>query len=474
MLAGAAGLAASFTLGGATSLVRAAPYPTGVLAPDGTPDGPPADYVGWVDVPRFFPETGHNVDGDFHTHFWQHGGVDIFGFPLTEAFWCPADDAVNGAVVDTSGADAPSGLMLQYFQRARLEYDLASAELRRSPLGTLLGKHQPAVPPLPNVRYFPETGHNVGQAFLVALEGAGGTEALGLPLSEEVEEHGRAVQWFERVRLEWWPEVGAEAERVRLGLIGEEHLREHLNEVPADALAPAEPLSPLREWALPEAPPLPRIAWAPADIPILYYHHVPSQKAFHDQLRALLGAGREVVSLDAAVAALRGEGPPLPEKPLVLTFDDGWASQIQHAAPVLQAEGVPATFFVITRYLSELPGYMSWDDARTLKELGFAVESHTQNHPSVDRLYEEDEGAALAEIWESLAVLEQRLGRSQRIFAYPNGHWSEPIAALVGRVYRAAVATAGGTFQSQQHLYQMRRIKAEPHYTPETLLKQMP
>ena len=448
-------------LGRAASSVRAAPYPT-VRAQD-TLD----DYVGWVDVPRYFPETEHNVDGEFHTHFWAHGGADTFGFPLTEAFWSASD-------YDGDDAAEPTGLILQYFQRARLEYDLTTRELRRSPLGTLMGKHQPAVPPLPGVRYFRETGHNVGQSFLVAFEQAGGEKALGLPLSEEVEEHGRAVQWFERVRLEWWPEAGESGQRVRLGLIGAEHLEEHAEEVPAEALAPAEPLPPVREWVLPAAPPPPRIAWAPADVPILYYHHVPSRQALHEQLRALLEAGREVVPLRRVVAALRGEGPPLPEKPLVLTFDDGWGSQIQNAAPVLQMERLPATFFVITRYLGTLPGYMSWDDARTLKELGHEVESHTQNHPSLDRLYDADEGAALAEIWESLAVLERRLGRSERIFAYPNGHWSQPVAKLVSRVYRAAVATAGGTFQSQQHLYQMRRIKAEPHYRAQDLLRQMP
>ena len=465
-------------LEGGAAIVRAAPYPTqpnsptapasriAPIAPASPSQAPEAldDYVGWVDVPRYFPETGHNVDGDFHTHFWRHGGVDTFGFPLSEAFWTPGDDA---------GAD-PAGLILQYFQRARLEYDVATGELRRSPLGTLMGKRQPAVPPLPDVRYFPETGHNVGQSFLIALERAGGTEALGLPISEEVEEHGRAVQWFERVRLEWWPEAGDAGERVRLGLVGEEHLRECEGEVPQHVLEPAQPLPALRDWALPAAPPPPRIAWQPADVPILYYHHVPAQKVFREQLHALLEAGRQVVSLRSVVDALRGEGPPLPEKPLVLTFDDGWADQIQNAAPVLQSEGLSATFFVITRYLGELPGYMQWDDVRTLKELGHAVESHTQNHASVDQLYEQDEGAALAEIWESLAVLERRLGRSERLFAYPNGTWSAPVAALVGRVYRAAVATAGGTFQSQQQLYQMRRIKAEPHYKPEVLLKQMP
>lgn len=423
------------------------------------------DYVGWVDVPRYFPETGHNVDGDFHRHFYEQGGADTFGFPLTEAFWTPGDDVADRAEWETG-----HGVMLQYFQRARLEYDLATSEVRRSPLGSLLGKVQPAVPPLPNVRYFRETGHNVGQSFLVAFEQTGGASALGLPISEEVTEHARAAQWFERARLEWWPEHDGE-QRVRLGLIGEEYLQEHLAGVPDHAREPAEALPPLREWALPTAPPPPRIAWAPADIPILYYHQVPSEKPFHDQLRAFLGAGREIVPLARVVAALRGEAT-LPERPLVLTFDDGWSNQFRNAAPVLQTEGVPATFFVITRYLGALPGYMSWDDARTLKELGHEVESHTQNHPSVNLLFQEDEGAALAEIWESLAVLERRLGRSERIFAYPNGHWNESVKALVARVYRAAVATAGGTFQSQQHLYQMRRIKAEPHYKPEQLLKQ--
>jgi hypothetical protein len=271
------------------------------------------DYVGWVDVPRFFPETGHNVDGDFHTHFWEYGGVDTFGFPLSEAYWTPGDGA-------DGGGDAP-GLITQYFQRARLEYDLTSHELRRSPLGTLMGKHQPAVAPLPGVRYFRETGHNVGQSFLQYYEQMGGSAALGLPLSEEVQEHGRAAQWFERVRLEWWPD---ESQRVQLGLIGEEHLREHLDEIPEQALAPAEPLPPLREWVLPAQPPPPRIAWAPLDVPILYYHQVPSQKSFQEQLRALLEAGRQIVPLGRVVAALRGEGPALPAKPLVLTFDDGW------------------------------------------------------------------------------------------------------------------------------------------------------
>jgi peptidoglycan/xylan/chitin deacetylase (PgdA/CDA1 family) len=423
------------------------------------PDLPP-DYIGFVEVPRYFPETRHNVDGEFHTHFWQYGGVDTFGYPLTEEFWTPGEHG-GGA-----------GRMVQYFQRARLEFDLGERVVARSLLGELLEKGQPAEHPAPGIRYFPETGHNVGQSFLVFFEQQGGAAALGYPISEEVEENGRPAQWFQRARLEWWPELPP-ARRVQYGLIGEEHLARVRDTVPAEALRRAEPLPPLKHWALPEPPQPPRVAWAPADVPILYYHQVPSQKQLRDQVAAFREAGRAIVSLGRVVDALRGEGPRLPDKPLVLTFDDSWVSQIENGAPALHAEGVPATFFVITRYMQRVPGYMSWDQARALKELGFEVESHTQNHPDLDRLLEEDDGAATAEVWESLAELESRLGRSKRFLAYPNGRWNAPIAALAARVYRAAVATGGGTFQSQQHLYQMRRIKAEPSYRPEALLKAM-
>jgi peptidoglycan/xylan/chitin deacetylase (PgdA/CDA1 family) len=140
---------------------------------------------------------------------------------------------------------------------------------------------------------------------------------------------------------------------------------------------------------------------------------------------------------------------------------------------VLQSERAPATFFVITRFLSTVPGYMTWDQARILKDQGFEVECHSHNHPDLVPLRARNEGAALQEIWESLALLEGRLGRSRRLFAYPNGSWDAPVAALVARVYRGAAATGGGWLQGQDRLYALRRIKAEPSYPPERLLAQM-
>jgi peptidoglycan/xylan/chitin deacetylase (PgdA/CDA1 family) len=278
------------------------------------------------------------------------------------------------------------------------------------------------------------------------------------------------VQWFETARLEWWPE-NPPGQQVQFGLVGEEHLRA-TESVPPAALRPASPLAPLREWVLPAPPPAPARRLPPQRIPILYYHQVPDQAPLREQIQAFKEAGRTIVPLGPAVAALRGEAPG-PERPLVLTFDDGWATQFTHAAPVLQAARVQATFFVITRYLGGSPGYMTWDQVRALKERGHEVESHTQNHADLVALRARDEGAAVAEVWESLAVLENRLGRSRRLFAYPNGRWDERVVALVARLYRGAAATGGGALQAQERLYALRRIKAEPSYPPEHLLNQM-
>ncbi|HEV2123263.1 MAG TPA: polysaccharide deacetylase family protein [Chloroflexota bacterium] len=439
------------------ALVR--PTGAGALGEETTALSSFESYIGFIDVPRFFPETEHNVTGEFFRYFYEFGGVDTFGYPLTEEFWVPSDDQGTTA-----------GRMLQYFQRARLEYDINDGAVRRSALGERLIAKQPAVPPVPGARYYPETGHNVGHGFLAFFDEAGGEAVLGYPLSEEVWEYGHTVQWLQNARLEWWPEAES-PRKTQLGLIGEEHLRQVASGVPPEALRPAEPLPPVREWLLPQPLAPHKQLEEPLAVPILYYHHVPSQDALRRHIRAFKDAGRAIVPLSRAVAAIRGlDG--LPDRPLVLTFDDGWESQYHNAAPVLQAEDVPGTFFVITRYLGEFPGYMSWDQVRVLKELGNEVECHTQNHPNLDDLHREDEGAVLAEVWESLAILERRLGPSQRLFAYPNGRWSEGVASLVARVYQGAVATGGGYFQHPDQLFWLSRIKAEPSYKPEALIRQ--
>ena len=157
---------------------------------------------------RYFSQTGYTVQGGFLTFFDQHGGVPIFGYPITNEI-------------------TENGLTVQYFQRARFEWypnNQAGAQVLLGLLGEQL--HGPAAPralPIPStpsrqVRYFSETGHNVSNIFLDYWTRHGQLTVFGYPLSEAYIEGSTIYQWFQRARFEY------RHGRVELGLLGQEWL----------------------------------------------------------------------------------------------------------------------------------------------------------------------------------------------------------------------------------------------------------
>ncbi len=157
----------------------------------------------------YFPETGHNLQGSFFHYFQEKGGLEIFGYPITEVF-------------------QEDGLLVQYFQRARLVLTGArgrrasgSGEVKVAPLGELLGHRSPPFEPPYHFpyRYYPQTGHALSFAFLDYYEAQGGEEVFGYPITEPLLERGLIVQYFQRARMEWHPDK----KRVQLGLLGEEY-----------------------------------------------------------------------------------------------------------------------------------------------------------------------------------------------------------------------------------------------------------
>jgi hypothetical protein len=160
---------------------------------------------------QYFPQTGHSVQGDFLRFFNTCGGLAIFGYPMTEAF-------------------PENGRLVQYFQRARMEAFPEYPEPNKIQLGALgvqLGYATGPIPTAeippandPNRRYFEETGHTVAYAFLAYFDKHGGLEIFGYPITEFKLENGRIVQYFQRARMEWHPELPAD-QRVQLGNLGE-------------------------------------------------------------------------------------------------------------------------------------------------------------------------------------------------------------------------------------------------------------
>ncbi len=161
----------------------------------------------------YFPQTGHYLDEPFLSTFEATGGLQTWGPPITEAF-------------------AESDLLVQYFQRARMECPLGNqdaSQVELSPLGELLGQGRPRTSPVSNsmiegelCRYFPETGHNVCFSFLAFYTEHGGPDILGLPISELTLEPAMITQYFQRSRIEWHTDAPPDA-AMRLGALGQEY-----------------------------------------------------------------------------------------------------------------------------------------------------------------------------------------------------------------------------------------------------------
>jgi hypothetical protein len=207
------------------------PLAPAAAAPAHAPAAPPPGFA-------YFPETGHNIGLKIKRFYDSHGGLDIFGLPLTEVF-------------------AEDGLQVQYFERARFELHPELPPEFYVSL-SLLGSHftagraEPAfqwlsASPSPDLDFFPESGHTLGGAFRGFWQGRGGLAAFGFPISQEFNEinpqDGQTylVQYFQRARFEYHPENVGTPYEVQLGQLG----RQLLNERPAiyAQTAPAQPLT---------------------------------------------------------------------------------------------------------------------------------------------------------------------------------------------------------------------------------------
>ncbi|MFL5732013.1 MAG: GH39 family glycosyl hydrolase [Chloroflexia bacterium] len=182
---------------------------------------------------RFYPETGQTLAPQFVSYFDRNGGLPLFGYPITET-------------------RREGGYLVQWTQRERLEwhpenagtaYEVLLGLLGRELTGDLRGpefNRQPAVssrqeatvvkgdcqPPTADCRlpiaYFPETGHTLAEPFASYWQRNGGLAVFGYPISEPFsDDMGLRVQWFERARFEYHPELPP-AFVVSLGLVGVE------------------------------------------------------------------------------------------------------------------------------------------------------------------------------------------------------------------------------------------------------------
>ena len=116
---------------------------------------------------------------------------------------------------------------------------------------------------------------------------------------------------------------------------------------------------------------------------------------------------------------------PLPEKPVIISFDDGTPGQYTHALPLLKQYHLTATFFIFTNPLGRSENYLTWDELSEIAGAGMEIGSHTWYHPYLTEV--EDEARLQKEIVGSKEILEEQLGVAVSAIAYPFGEYTDAI-----------------------------------------------
>jgi len=203
----------------------------------------------------------------------------------------------------------------------------------------------------------------------------------------------------------------------------------------------------------------------PQGIPILEYHMVNDQdkevyavptKEFSEQMAYLKEQGYETISLLDFMKAQKGK-IELPDKPIILTFDDGYADNYTNLLPLLERFNMKATVFMATNYIG-LDGYLTWNQLRDMQNRQIEIGSHTANHEPLSSLTEEQ---VRDELNQSKLLLEWNGIHTVFFFSYPNGIYNETaLKDLAAGNYLGAVTGDAGlnTFATMPYLLQRVNI----------------
>jgi len=178
-------------------------------------------------------------------------------------------------------------------------------------------------------------------------------------------------------------------------------------------------------------------------VPIINFHKVDANfewgitrstpKQFEKLLQYLKSNNYETISLSNLIS-----GEDLPEKPIVITFDDSYESIFTRAFPIMQKYGYTGTVFVIAGYVGEWNTWdvnlgwlkfrhLSWLQIHELIQHGFEIGSHAVHHMDLTRM---DTGILRRELTESRLILEQKTGQPVHFVSYPFGRYNDQVISI--------------------------------------------
>ena len=149
-------------------------------------------------------------------------------------------------------------------------------------------------------------------------------------------------------------------------------------------------------------------------------------------------------------------GSELPEKPVRITFDDGYKDNYTNAYPIMKKYGFTGTIFVVTGLLGVYDNYMTWEQAKELADNGFSIESHTYSHKSMTEASDEE---ISKELTKSRDTIKNKLGIDADFMAYPTGTYNLHIAELVQKAgYKGAFTIKYDNVSRESNVYALERV----------------
>lgn len=221
------------------------------------------------------------------------------------------------------------------------------------------------------------------------------------------------------------------------------------------------------------------------DVPILLYHNIadtfPAQNNllhitpndFRQHMQALNNAGYIAISYADYIAYVKGKAD-IPDKSIIITFDDGYQSNYDYAFPILKEFGMKATIFIVTNSVgyttTEYP-HFGWEEAKEMLDSGLIeIGSHTNSHMNFKTL---SRAQTVFEIRKAKYDIEKNLGIKCNLFAYPYGFDNMYSLDELKKCGFDVVNMVGdkGTNFKEDGLYSLKRLTVSGFLSPERLLE---
>lgn len=217
-------------------------------------------------------------------------------------------------------------------------------------------------------------------------------------------------------------------------------------------------------------------------IPVLYYHSVLpdsevaapnevtiSPEKLKEELQLVKDLGYTTLTLSELNNYLNNN-MEIPEKSIVITFDDGYTDNYIHAFPILKELEMKATIFMIASQVDS-GYYMSQDQLKDMSNYGIDIGSHTDNHVYLDKLSYNEQ---LKEMKDSKEKLEKILGKEVISIAYPYGNYNENTKkAAEAAGYTLAFTTNKGLDKRTGNKLELNRIYVSSTYSLDTFKERL-